>query len=77
MADAGPTAFPQAGPGTRLVGPLPQINVVVYGLARQIVQTAQEALMSDPDKAKTNRVMKTLLRKRKLDIQGLQNVTAA
>ncbi|WP_242359901.1 VOC family protein [Anaeromyxobacter sp. SG17] len=43
-----------------------------YGVSWQIVPTAMERLMSDPDPAKANRVMKAMLQMTKLDIAGLE-----
>lgn len=43
-----------------------------YGLSWQIVPTALEQLMSDPDPKKTERVMRAMLQMKKLDIKGLK-----
>lgn len=43
-----------------------------YGVSWQIVPTILAELMSDKDKAKTQRVMQALLKMTKLDIQGLK-----
>ncbi|WP_242370629.1 VOC family protein [Anaeromyxobacter sp. SG26] len=43
-----------------------------YGVSWQIVPTALGRLMSDPDPAKANRVMKAMLQMTKLDIAGLE-----
>jgi len=43
-----------------------------FGLSWQIVPAAIAKMMSDPDPAKTNRVMQALLQMKKLDIRALQ-----
>src|SRR5215203_2811062 len=43
-----------------------------YGLSWQIVPTALDELMSDPDREKANRVMEAMLQMSKLEIDGLQ-----
>ena len=43
-----------------------------YGLSWQIIPTVLGKLMSDPDPAKSSRVMKAMLQMDKLDIQRLQ-----
>ena len=43
-----------------------------YGLSWQIVPTALARLMSDPDRAKSARVMKAMLQMTKIDINRLQ-----
>ncbi len=43
-----------------------------YGVSWQIVPTVMERLMSDPDPARANRVMKAMLQMTKLDIAGLE-----
>jgi predicted 3-demethylubiquinone-9 3-methyltransferase (glyoxalase superfamily) len=43
-----------------------------YGLSWQIVPTALWTLMSDPDPAKANRVMRAMLQMTKMDIDALQ-----
>jgi predicted 3-demethylubiquinone-9 3-methyltransferase (glyoxalase superfamily) len=44
-----------------------------YGLSWQIIPTVLGKLMSDPDPAKSGRVMKAMLQMDKLDIQRLQD----
>ncbi len=44
-----------------------------YGLSWQIVPTALGELLSDPDPAKSKRVMEAMLKMRKLDIGVLKN----
>jgi predicted 3-demethylubiquinone-9 3-methyltransferase (glyoxalase superfamily) len=43
-----------------------------FGLSWQIVPTVLPQLLSDPDPAKSARVMKALLKMKKLDIRALQ-----
>jgi predicted 3-demethylubiquinone-9 3-methyltransferase (glyoxalase superfamily) len=43
-----------------------------YGISWQIVPSALGKLMSDPDPAKSGRVMKAMLQMNKIDIAGLQ-----
>lgn len=43
-----------------------------FGLSWQIIPTALGKLMSDPDREKSNRVMKAMLQMEKIDIRGLQ-----
>jgi predicted 3-demethylubiquinone-9 3-methyltransferase (glyoxalase superfamily) len=43
-----------------------------FGVSWQIVPTVVSKMMSDPDPAKSERVMKALLPMKKLDLQGLQ-----
>lgn len=43
-----------------------------YGVTWQIVPAALGELMSDPDPARTDRVMQALIRMKKLDIEGLR-----
>lgn len=43
-----------------------------YGLSWQIVPTVLPALLTDPDPAKSDRVMRALLQMKKLDIGALQ-----
>ncbi len=43
-----------------------------YGLSWQIVPTALQKLMSDPDPIKSGRVMKALLTMKKIDTEKLQ-----
>ena len=43
-----------------------------FGLSWQIVPTAVAKMMTDPDPAKSERVMKALLQMKKLDIRALQ-----
>jgi predicted 3-demethylubiquinone-9 3-methyltransferase (glyoxalase superfamily) len=43
-----------------------------FGLSWQIVPTVLPELLSDPDPAKSQRVMKALLKMKKLDIRALQ-----
>lgn len=43
-----------------------------YGLSWQIVPTALPKLLSDPDPARSGRVMKAMLAMKKLDIRALQ-----
>jgi len=43
-----------------------------FGLSWQVVPTAMEKMMSDPDPAKSQRVMKAMLQMKKLDIAGLK-----
>ena len=44
-----------------------------FGVSWQIVPTVVSKMMSDPDPAKSERVMKALLPMKKLDIQSLKN----
>ena len=44
-----------------------------YGISWQIVPTVLGKLLGDPDPAKSQRVMKAMLKMDKLDIAGLQN----
>jgi predicted 3-demethylubiquinone-9 3-methyltransferase (glyoxalase superfamily) len=48
-----------------------------YGLSWQIVPTALEELMTDPDATKSSRAMQALLKMDKLDIQGLRKAAGA
>jgi len=43
-----------------------------YGVSWQIVPTALNELMSDPDPEKSQRVMKAMLEMRKIDIEALK-----
>lgn len=43
-----------------------------FGVSWQIIPIALGKLMSDPDPAKANRVMKAMLQMEKIDIRGLQ-----
>ena len=43
-----------------------------YGLSWQIVPTILGEMMSDPDPAKSQRVMETMLQMKKIDIEGLK-----
>lgn len=43
-----------------------------YGVSWQIIPTILNELMSDPDHAKSQRVMKTMLQMKKIDIEGLK-----
>ena len=43
-----------------------------FGVSWQIIPTALGKLMSDPDPAKANRVMKAMLQMEKIDIRGLK-----
>jgi predicted 3-demethylubiquinone-9 3-methyltransferase (glyoxalase superfamily) len=43
-----------------------------FGLSWQVVPTALPKLLSDPDKAKANRVMQAMLKMQKLDIAKLE-----
>jgi len=47
-----------------------------YGLSWQIVPTALGTLMSDPDPARSRRVMQAMLQMDKLDIHGLEQAYA-
>lgn len=47
-----------------------------YGLSWQIVPTVIGELMSDPDPAKSNRVMEAVLQMKKIDIAALQKAHA-
>ena len=47
-----------------------------YGLSWQIVPAILDELMSDPDPAKSNRVMEAVLKMVKLDIKALQEAHA-
>jgi predicted 3-demethylubiquinone-9 3-methyltransferase (glyoxalase superfamily) len=47
-----------------------------YGLSWQVVPTAVTKLMSDPDPAKSNRVMTAVLKMKKIDIGELQRAHA-
>ena len=47
-----------------------------YGLSWQVVPTVLGELMTDPDPAKSKRVMEALLQMKKIDIQGLQKAYA-
>ncbi len=42
-----------------------------FGLSWQIVPTALPTMLSDPDPAKSQRVMQAMLKMKKIDIQGL------
>ncbi len=44
-----------------------------YGLSWQIIPTVLMKLMSDPDSAKSSRVMKAMLQMDKIDIKRLQD----
>jgi predicted 3-demethylubiquinone-9 3-methyltransferase (glyoxalase superfamily) len=44
-----------------------------YGLSWQIIPTALGTMLSDPDPEKAGRVMQTMLKMNKIDIQALQN----
>ena len=48
-----------------------------YGLSWQIVPTALEELLSDPDHEKAQRVMEAMLRMGKIEIEGLERAAAA
>ena len=48
-----------------------------YGLSWQIVPTALEELMTDPDATKSSRAMQALLKMDKLDIRGLRKAAGA
>lgn len=48
-----------------------------YGVSWQITPTILPRLLSDPDAAKAQRVMKAMLQMRKLDIDGLKQAAAA
>ncbi len=43
-----------------------------YGLSWQIIPTALNEMLSDPDPEKAGRVMQAMLKMNKIDIQGLQ-----
>jgi predicted 3-demethylubiquinone-9 3-methyltransferase (glyoxalase superfamily) len=47
-----------------------------YGLSWQVVPRALIELMSDPDPAKSGRVMEAMLRMKKIDIAGLERAAA-
>ena len=47
-----------------------------YGLSWQVVPDMLLELLSDPDQAKSQRVMKAMLQMKKLDIAGLQRAAA-
>jgi predicted 3-demethylubiquinone-9 3-methyltransferase (glyoxalase superfamily) len=47
-----------------------------FGVSWQVVPTALITMMTDPDPAKTQRVMTALLKMKKLDIPGLQRAFA-
>lgn len=47
-----------------------------FGLSWQIVPTAVRELLSDPDQAKTQRMMEALLQMKKLDIAALERAFA-
>jgi predicted 3-demethylubiquinone-9 3-methyltransferase (glyoxalase superfamily) len=44
-----------------------------YGLSWQIIPTALGTMLADPDPEKAGRVMQTMLKMNKIDIQALQN----
>ena len=48
-----------------------------YGLSWQIVPTALDKLLADPDREKAQRVMEAMLRMGKLEIEGLERAAAA
>jgi predicted 3-demethylubiquinone-9 3-methyltransferase (glyoxalase superfamily) len=47
-----------------------------YGLSWQVVPSAMQKMMTDPDRAKTDRVMAALLKMKKLDIARLKKAYA-
>jgi len=47
-----------------------------FGVSWQVVPTALTNMMTDPDRAKTERLMNALLKMKKLDIAGLQHAYA-
>jgi predicted 3-demethylubiquinone-9 3-methyltransferase (glyoxalase superfamily) len=47
-----------------------------FGLSWQVVPNALPKLLSDPDRAKSQRVMSAMLEMRKLDIAGLERAAA-
>jgi predicted 3-demethylubiquinone-9 3-methyltransferase (glyoxalase superfamily) len=48
-----------------------------YGLSWQIVPTVLPELLSDPDQAKSQRVMQAMLEMKKIDIDALERAAAA
>ncbi len=48
-----------------------------FGLSWQIVPKVLEALLSDPDPAKSQRVMRAMLQMKKIDIAGLKRAAEA
>ncbi|MBX4189192.1 VOC family protein [Candidatus Parcubacteria bacterium] len=48
-----------------------------YGFSWQIIPKALGELLSDPDKAKSDRVLQAMLKMKKIDIKGLENAAAA
>jgi predicted 3-demethylubiquinone-9 3-methyltransferase (glyoxalase superfamily) len=43
-----------------------------FGLSWQIIPSALPRLMSDPDRAKANRVMQAMLQMKKIDVAALE-----
>jgi predicted 3-demethylubiquinone-9 3-methyltransferase (glyoxalase superfamily) len=48
-----------------------------YGLSWQIVPTALEELLGDPDREKTQRVMQAMMSMGKIEVEGLERAAAA
>ncbi len=47
-----------------------------FGVSWQIIPSALPRLMSDPDRAKANRVMQAMMQMKKIDIAGLERAYA-
>jgi predicted 3-demethylubiquinone-9 3-methyltransferase (glyoxalase superfamily) len=58
------TRYGDSGPGPK--------GSIKYGLSWQIVPTVLSDMLSDPDPAKSDRVMKAVLKMKKLDIATLK-----
>jgi predicted 3-demethylubiquinone-9 3-methyltransferase (glyoxalase superfamily) len=48
-----------------------------YGVSWQIIPTALDELLGDPDREKAQRVMQAMLSMRKIEIEGLERAAAA